>query len=115
MNCDNCGETVRLTEARDGIEMHDGKYEFEYVHEDGNPFCPIPCIAWPPPARTPSLTDHDRRIVADARKMAGLKEEEDIAAYTGETHPTLALANVFGQAQYVLTELADLAERLAGP
>jgi hypothetical protein len=40
MNCANgCGQEVRETEPRDGIEMHDGEYEFRWVHEDGNPVC----------------------------------------------------------------------------
>lgn len=116
MNCANgCGGTVRLTEDRDGIEKHDGRYEFEYVHEDGNPFCPIPCIAWPPPARTPSLSEHDRRMVGIARELAALKDDSFIMAYTGETDPELARSNLLGQAQFVLRELADLAERLGEP
>ena len=48
MNCINCGDPIRPTGDRDGIELHDGRYEYEYVHEDGNPICPIPCVATPP-------------------------------------------------------------------
>ena len=54
MNCDNCYEPIRPTEERDGIEMHDGRYEYEYVHDDGNPYCDITCIATPPGYRRTS-------------------------------------------------------------
>ena len=52
MKCVNCYEPIRPTEERDGIERHDGRYEYEYVHDDGNPICPIPCIATPPSGGT---------------------------------------------------------------
>jgi hypothetical protein len=39
MKCASCGQPIRETEPRDGIEAHDGEYEFRYVHEDGNPVC----------------------------------------------------------------------------
>ena len=56
MNCaNNCGEPIRPTEERDGIDRSplDGRYEFEYVHDcgpevPGGPFCDITLIAMPP-------------------------------------------------------------------
>ena len=61
MKCaNNCGELIRPTEERDGIDRHplDGKYEFEYVHDNGpdihgNPFCDITLTATPPAGNTP--------------------------------------------------------------
>lgn len=47
MECDYCGQPVRATEVSDGIERHDGEFEYKWVHDDGNPFCPIPAIASP--------------------------------------------------------------------
>lgn len=62
---------------------------------------------------TPRLTDHDRRIIADARLLASLRAgTSDVLEHTGETGITLALANALGQAQHVLRELAAIAERL---
>lgn len=52
MNCINCYEPIRLTEDRDGIEMHGGEYEYKWVHDDGDPICPIPCVATPPGGTT---------------------------------------------------------------
>jgi hypothetical protein len=50
--CAECYQLIRPTEARDGIEMHDGKYEFEWVHDNGpkiggNPYCDLSPIARP--------------------------------------------------------------------
>jgi hypothetical protein len=64
-----------------------------------------------PPGR---LTGHERRIIADARRLASLKDDRAIMAATGEANPEGALSNALGQAQYVLAELADIAERLGG-
>lgn len=52
IHCVNCDQLIRPTEDRDGIERHDGRYEYEYVHDDGNPICPITCIATPPGSTT---------------------------------------------------------------
>jgi hypothetical protein len=49
MKCANsCGQEIRETEPRDGIEVHDGEYEFRWVHEDGNPVCGGLFTATPP-------------------------------------------------------------------
>jgi hypothetical protein len=57
MDCRNCGESIRPTEERDGIDRYplDGKYEFGYVHDNGpkmggDPFCDMTLIAEPPDA-----------------------------------------------------------------
>jgi hypothetical protein len=41
--CSYCGEPLRRTEPGDGIDPD----EYEWVHEDGNPICPIPAVAAP--------------------------------------------------------------------
>lgn len=57
-----------------------------------------------------SLTDRDRGIVARARKLA---TTTDVTGHTGEDDLTMAYAVAFGEAQFLLGELAGLAERLA--
>ena len=41
--CSYCGEPVRRTEPGDHIDPA----EYEWVHEDGNPICPITAVAAP--------------------------------------------------------------------
>jgi hypothetical protein len=42
-SCSYCGDPIRRTTAEDGIDPG----EYEWVHEDGNPICPIPAVASP--------------------------------------------------------------------
>jgi hypothetical protein len=58
------------------------------------------------------LTDADRAAIARARDVAAL-EGDALLALAGTADTGLAYARAFGKAQYWLTELADLAERLA--
>jgi hypothetical protein len=60
-----------------------------------------------------SLTDLDRSTIAKARDLAALSGKE-IRETTGHDDPAMALAAAMGRAQVLLTELADLAERLEG-
>jgi hypothetical protein len=43
MDCVNCGEPIRHTEATDHVEPRD----FRWVHEDGNPICGMTLVASP--------------------------------------------------------------------
>ena len=52
MKCVNCYEPIRPTGELDGIYEHDGRYEFGYVHDDGNPFCDLTPVATPPEGST---------------------------------------------------------------
>jgi hypothetical protein len=61
--------------------------------------------------RTP-LSDVDRRIIGQARELAGLTGD-DIRARAGTGDPS-AYAYVMGEAQVVLGELAAIIERLGG-
>jgi hypothetical protein len=95
MNCADCGQPIRPTGQHDGIGRYDGRYEFEYVHDDGNPICDGTFAARP---RTSRLTDDDRFLIAEARRIgpalqARISDQERLA---GE----------------VIDRLADLAERL---
>lgn len=65
----------------------------------------------------PSLTDADRGIVARARELAGANDLPALAAVTGAP-PDLPVVGVhaeaLGVAQYLLGELAAIADRLGG-
>lgn len=74
MNCADCGRPIRPTEERDGIEKHDGRYEFEYVHDDGNPVCDGTFAARP---RTTLLTDYDLQLISSARRIGAELRRRD--------------------------------------
>jgi hypothetical protein len=66
-------------------------------------------------ADMPTLTDHDRRIIARARKLTGLPPSADaLREHTGATDFGMAYAVAFGEAAFLLEELAVIAERLGG-
>ena len=58
-----------------------------------------------------SLTEHDRFIIDTARRLAAMTADE-ICIEDG--HPDFTGAYAFGRVKPLLTELADIAERLAG-
>ncbi len=60
------------------------------------------------------LTDHERRVIADARQLAGLHGTDALSAHTGTTNPDLVYPVAFGQAAWLLGEVAAIAERLGG-
>jgi len=70
MNCADCGQPIRPTREDDGISQYGGRYEFDYVHEDGNPVCDGLFTARP---RASRLTDDDRFRIAEARRLAGVR------------------------------------------
>jgi hypothetical protein len=59
------------------------------------------------------LTESDRVTIARARQLAALPAD-GCTAYTGRDDPDLARAEVLGEAQYLLGELAAIAERRGG-
>ena len=74
-----------------------------------------------PKTTRPSLTDHDRRIIAEARQLARLKGSEAIRAVLtpkGIIKPgdddAMVYPIAYGNAQVVLAELAEIASRLGG-
>jgi hypothetical protein len=79
-------------------------------------------LDWAPPSReapvteTNALTDHDHRIIAEAREPAGLRGtagvQQRFSGWGGDL--TASYVEAFGTAQWVLLELAGLAERLGG-
>jgi hypothetical protein len=58
------------------------------------------------------LSAADRATIARARELAGLPADGN-TGYTGQDNPDLARAEVLGEAQHLLRELAGLAGRLA--
>ena len=66
-------------------------------------------------AEMPALTDQDRSLIAHARELAGLPPSADaLREHTGETDFAMAYAVAFGEAAFLLEELAVIAERLGG-
>ena len=66
-------------------------------------------------ADMPTLTDHDRSIIARTRELAGLPPSAGaLSEHTGETDFAMAYAAAFGEAAFLLEELAVIAERLGG-
>jgi hypothetical protein len=63
---------------------------------------------------TARLTGLDRRTIARAREVAALHGTDAIREYTRQDTAEGALAAVVGTAQYLLLELAAIAERLDG-
>jgi hypothetical protein len=68
-----------------------------------------------------NLTDRERRIIAEARELAGLESGDAMRAYlkaAGTMQPAesdeMVYPLAFGHARWVLGELADIAEGLAG-
>lgn len=66
-----------------------------------------------------TLSDADRRIITQARELAALGSASAVRQRFGGTGASAATAVVayveaFREAQHVLTEMAALAERLAG-
>lgn len=75
-----------------------------------NTSSPAPC------GGSKRLTDHDRRLVAAARELAGLRTT---AAVTGRfggwgDSTAAAYAEAFGTARWHLDELAAIIDRLGG-
>jgi len=62
-----------------------------------------------------ALTDQDRRTIASARELAVLTGEQIRGQYgqDAEISDSAPLARALGKAQFLLGELADLAERLS--
>jgi hypothetical protein len=61
------------------------------------------------------LTDHDRRVIADARALAQLRTTESLAErFPGWNDTAATYAEAYGTARHLLTELAGIAERLGG-
>lgn len=60
-----------------------------------------------------TLTNHDKHVIAQARELVALGGVAEIGERTGEEDRTMALASVWGEAKWVLGELANLADRLA--
>jgi ribosomal protein S27AE len=65
------------------------------------------------------LSDADRRILTEARELATLRSASAVrqrfgATVASATTTGVAYIEAFRQAQHLLTELATLAERLAG-
>lgn len=56
----------------------------------------------------PQLTEHDRRLVDRARKLA---DTGDVREHTGEADTGMAYAVAFGEARYLLAVLADRLEQ----
>jgi hypothetical protein len=56
---------------------------------------------------------HDRLVIARARELANLKGADAFRTYTGTGNTDLAYAEALGEAQHLLGELADVAERQA--
>jgi hypothetical protein len=62
-----------------------------------------------------SLTDADRRIIAQARELASLRTGAAIdQRFPGWDSPGAAYAEAFGVSRHLLTELAAIAERVGG-
>ena len=61
-----------------------------------------------------ALTDHDRKIIAQAREIAGLRFAQAFCERAGVDDSDMARAVTLGEAQVYLDELAALAERLGG-
>jgi hypothetical protein len=64
------------------------------------------------PSREPRLTDNDRRRLTEARELAAVPAR-GFREFTGEDDGHLARAVALSRAQWLLADLADLAERLA--
>jgi hypothetical protein len=61
------------------------------------------------------LTDHDRRIIERARELAALSSPAAVRErFPGWDDLRPAYVEAFATATHVLSELADIAERLAG-
>lgn len=60
------------------------------------------------------LTGSDRRAIARARELAGLRAAGPLCRHTGETDTAMAYACAFGEARHLLAELAAIIERPAG-
>ena len=61
-----------------------------------------------------ALTDLDKHVIAQAREVAGLAGIASIRERAETDSTDVALAHVYGEARYLLAELAAIAERLAG-
>ena len=61
-----------------------------------------------------SLTDVDRRIIANASELAALGAIDAIRKHAGQDDTAAALASVFGGAQFLLAELVAIVTRLSG-
>ena len=67
----------------------------------------------------PELTGPDRDVIKRARELAAVTGADAVRdrageTDTGETDAGMAYAVVFGEARYLLAELAAIAERLGG-
>ncbi len=60
-----------------------------------------------------ALTDHDKRIIAQARELADVPASGN-CAYAGNDDAASARAEMLGKAKHLLGELAAIAERLGG-
>ena len=60
-----------------------------------------------------SLPEYDRVTVARARQLAGLSSAGAVREYTGHADAAMAYACAFGEAVFMLRELAAIIERLA--
>jgi hypothetical protein len=62
---------------------------------------------------TGRLTGADKRVITQARELAGLHGLDAIRKHTGQADSAMALSNALGEAQYYLRELARIIGRLA--
>ena len=63
---------------------------------------------------TAKLTDHDRRTIDRAFRVAAVKGDEAVAEHTGTGDFPHAYIALLGEAQELLDALGRLAERLGG-
>jgi hypothetical protein len=59
-----------------------------------------------------TLTDYDRQLINRARAIRDLESMDAIRQHTGDDDTTTALINLLGEAKWVLSGLANTAERL---
>ncbi len=65
------------------------------------------------PRKAPRLSDDDRRIIAQSRALAELSHD-GIRARFPEDESRASYARALGAAQFLLGELAGIAERIGG-
>lgn len=61
-----------------------------------------------------ALDAHDRRIIAQARELTALTGIGGVRERAGTDDTMFAFTQFFGEAKFVLAELAAIAERLGG-
>jgi hypothetical protein len=55
----------------------------------------------------------DRSLIGRARALAAISGPDAVREHTGESDIDMAYVRAFGQATYLLSELADAVERLS--